>query len=427
MGLKSERIQLGEGIYLNIINENKFKSNLLSYYFIRPLTKKEVTKNSLLSLVLKRGNNNFPNTIDLERKLEELYGANLSLGINKRGEKHIIRFTMEWAKSNYVGEKYDNEIIQILKELIFNPILENNAFLKKYVAQEKENLKRKIENKINDKDSYAMERCIEAMCNYERYGIYPLGYVEDLDEIDESNLYEHYKDVLKTSPIEIFYVGEVDDDILSYLRNYHDIERGEIVDIPDDVLIDSVNTKNIVIDEEDVNQGKLVIGYRAGIHHNERLYNPLLLVSDILGGGPNSKLFKIVREKESLAYYISSSIFKYKSIMLISCGIEFNDFDKTVDLIKEQLDELKDGKFSEEDISKSIKSIKTNTESIRDSIFLISEFFFSQLLSNDNRNLEQVLDDFQRVKKEEIIEAAKKITMDTIYFMSNKTKKLEVK
>lgn len=422
MTLKSERIEISKGVFLNIINENKFKSNLLSYYFIRPLTRDEVTINTLMSLVLKRGTKNYPNSIDVEKKLEELYGSNLSVGINKRGEKQVIRFTMEWAKSNYVGEEYDDEIIQILKEIIFDPVLEDQNFLKRYVSQEKENLRRKIENKINNKGAYATERCLESMCKNERYGIYPLGYVEDLEGIDEKSLYEHYKKFVKTSTIEIFYVGHVDEKIIGCLKKNLDIPRGEIISIPDDVLVDSVQTKNMVVDELDVNQGKLVIGYRAGIHHNDRLYNPLLLASDILGGGPNSKLFKNVREKESLAYYISSSIYKYKSIMLIDSGIEFDDFDKTVEIIRQQLDELKDGNFSDEDISKSIKSIRSSTESIRDSIFLISEFFFSQLISGDKRSLEKVLEDFQKVTKEEIIEAANKITIDTIYFMRNKTK-----
>lgn len=422
MTLKSERIKLNEGVYLNIVNEDKFKSNLLSYYLIRPLSKEEVTKNTLMSLVLKRGTKNYPNSIDIEKKLDELYGSNLSLGINKRGERQVIRFTMEWAKSNYVDEDYDDEIIQILKEIVFNPALEDHKFLKKYVNQEKENLRRRIENKINDKDTYATERCIESMCKNERYSIYPLGYVEDLEEINESNLYEHYQDIVKTSPIEIFYVGHIDEKIIDSLKRSQEVPRDEIISIPEDVLIDSVQTKNIVVDELDINQGKLVIGYRAGIHHNDRLYNPLILASDILGGGPNSKLFKNVREKESLAYYIGSSIYKYKSLMLISGGIEFEDFDKTVEIINEQLNELKDGKFTDEDISKSIKSIKTNTESIRDSIFLISEFFFSQLISADNRSLEQVLEDFNKVTKDEIIEAANEINIDTIYFMRNKNK-----
>ena len=265
------------------------------------------------------------------------------------------------------------------------------------------------------------------MCKNERYGVYPLGYVDDLEDINEINLYEHYIELLKKTPIEIFYVGDVNEKTKEYLNNDFEIQRGDLIEIQDDKIIDDVQTKNIVVEELDVNQGKLVMGCRAGIHHNDKLYNPLLVASDILGGGPNSKLFKIVREKESLAYYISSGVYKYKSIMLIQSGIEFDDFEKTVDIIKEQLDEVKAGNFTEDDISKSIKSIKTNTETIRDSIFLISEFFFSQLISRDNRSLDKVLEDFESVKKEEIIEAANKITIDTIYFMRNKTNKLGVK
>ena len=329
---------------------------------------------------------------------------------------------MEWAKSSYVGEEYDGEVIGILKDMLFNPVLEGGAFLKSHVDQERENLRKRIENKINDKGSYAIERCIESMCNNERYGIYPLGYVEDLDEIDERLLYEHYKDIIRTSPIEILYVGRVDHRIVEAIKKDLNMERDEVITIPEDVLIDSVQTKNMVIDEMDVNQGKLVIGYRAGIHHQDSLYNPLLIASDILGGGPNSKLFKNVREKESLAYYISSTIYKYKSIMLIDSGINFDDFDKTCEIINQQLEELKAGQFTEEDIAKSVKSIVTNTESIRDSIFLISEFFFSQILSQDRRTLEEVIEDFKKVSKEEIVEAANRLKIDTIYFMRNKTK-----
>ncbi|MFY9612285.1 MAG: pitrilysin family protein [Tissierellaceae bacterium] len=421
-----ERIQIAKDIYLNIINEGKFKSNLLSYYFIRPLDRREVTKNTLLSLVLRRASKNYPRTIDLERKLEELYGTNLSLGINKRGERQVIRYTMEWPKNKYLDEDYDGEIIQILKEIIFNPLVEGRGFSKSYVDQEKENLRRKIENKINDKGAYARERCFEIMCKNERFGLFPLGYVEDLEDIDEVNLFQHYQEFIRTSPIEIFYVGQVDDNIIRALKSHLEIRRDETISIPEDVLVGAGQTRNIVIDELDVNQGKLVMGYRAAIHHNDKLYNPLLLASDILGGGPNSKLFINVREKESLAYYIGSSTYKYKSLMLVESGIEFDDFDRTVEIINQQLEELKAGKFTDEDVAKSKKSLVTNTESIRDSLFLMSEFFFSQLISGDKRSLEEVLDDFQKVEREEIIEAAKRIKLDTIYFMRNKKEEVGV-
>lgn len=424
MELKSERIKLGNGVYLNAIKTDKFKSSLLSWYFIRPLNREEVTKNALIPLVLKRGTQLHPNSLEIQKKLEELYGSNLSASINKRGDRQILRFTMEWANGDYLGDNdYNLDTINMLKEIIFNPRIENNAFSPEYVSGEKEVLKRRIQSRINDKRSYAIERCIEEMCKKEKFSISNLGYIEDLDGIDEVNLYEHYKSVLETSPIEIFYVGNYDDSFIDYLKTNNSMEREEIVDIPEEKIITSVQTKNMIDEEFDINQGKLVIGYRAGIPYEDPLYNGLIIASDILGGGPNSKLFKYVREEASLAYYIGSKVYKYNSIMLIDGGIEFDNFQKTIEIIRKQIEDMKAGEFTEADMDVSKKSIRTSTESIKDSIFLISEFFFSQLLSNDSRTLEQIIRDFEKVTKDEVIQASNKIVPDTIYFMKNKRNK----
>lgn len=420
MTLKSERMKIGNGIYLNLIKTDKFKSNLLSYYFLRPLSKEEVTKNALLPLVLKRGTEEYSTNLEIQKKLEETYGANLSIAINKRGEKHVLRFTVETVNGDYVGDKnYIYEVIALLKSIIYNPVLEKGFFRKDYVEQEKENLRHKIEGRINDKRSYALDRCIEEMCRNEKFSIYPLGNVEDLKNINEDILYKHYQNVINTSPIEIFYVGEYDEKLVEYIKEAGQIERENVLTLPREQIISGVKTKNMVYENMDVTQGKLVLGYRTGIPYEDRLYNGLIVASDILGGGPNSKLFRNVREKESLAYYITSTIFKYKSIMLIDGGIEFDNFEKTIDIVKKQIEEVKNGNFTEEDIEISKKSIKSSTESIKDSIFLISEYFFSQILSEDNRALEEVLSDIDSVTREEIKEAMSKVILDTIYFMKN--------
>ncbi|NLV89188.1 MAG: insulinase family protein [Tissierellia bacterium] len=421
MNLKSERIKIGNGINLNLVKTDKFKSNLLSFYFLRPLTKEEVTKNALLPLVLKRGTDEYKTNLEIQKKLEENYGADLSVAINKRGEKHVLRFTVETVNGDYVGNKeYISDVFNLLKSIIFNPLLEDGYFKKSYVDQEKENLKRRIESRINDKRSYALDRCIEEMCKNERFSIYPLGNIEDLPGIDESILYNHYNNIIKTSPIEIFFVGDYDDKMVDHMKEMANIEREETITIPREQIMAGSKTKNMVYDDLDVNQGKLVLGYRTGIPYEDRLYNGLLIGSDILGGGPNSKLFKNVREKESLAYYVTSTIFKYKSIMLVDGGIEFANFEKTIDIIKEQIEEIQKGNFTTDDIEISKKSLISSTKSIKDSIFLISEYFFSQILSNDNRSLEEIIEDIDRVTKEEIVEAMSKLTLDTIYFMRNK-------
>lgn len=420
MSLQLQRINIGNGVNLNLIKTDKFKSNLLSYYFIRPLNKDEVTKNALLPLVLKRGTEEYDTNLKIQKLLEENYGSQLSMGIDKRGEKHILRFTIEMADKSYVkDEKYIYNILELLQSIIFNPALDEGYFKKDYVKQEKENLKRRIEGRINNKRSYALGRCIEEMCKNEKFSIYPLGNIDDLEKINEEVLYDHYKEFVNTSPIEIFYIGDYDEKLVESLKKNIDINREDIIEIDKEEIISSVQTKNMIHEEMDIVQGKVVLGLRTGINYDDYLYNALLVASNILGGGPNSKLFKNVREKESLAYYISSSIYKYKSIMLIDGGIEFDNFEKTVDIINKELEDMKQGKFTDKDIELSKKSLKSSMESIKDSIFLISEFFFSQQLSGDNRSLEEVLKDIDNVTREEIVASVSNISLDTIYFMKN--------
>lgn len=420
MTLKSERIEIGNGIGLNLVRADKFKSSLLSYYFIRPLSKDEVTKNALIPLVLKRGSKEYDTNLKIQRELEENYGAKFSIGVNKRGERHIIRFSVETVNREYVKDKdYIYNVLRLLKSIIFSPLVEDNYFKESYVNQEKENLKTRIQGRINNKRAYAIDRCIEEMCKNEKFSIYQLGNVEDLEDIDGNVLYKHYNEIINTSPIEVFYTGQYDDKLIETLKESIDIDRKQIIDIPPEKIITGVQTKNMVKEDLDVVQGKLVLGYRTGIPYQDKLYNGLLLASDILGGGPNSKLFRNVREKESLAYYITSTVFKYKSIMLVDGGIEFENFEKTKEIVKQQIEDIQAGNFMEKDIEISKKSIRSSMESIKDSIFLITEFFFSQRLSGDNRSLEKILADIESTEKQDIVDASSKIVLDTIYFMKN--------
>ena len=223
MSLKSERIKIGNGIHLNLVRTDKFKSNLLSYYFLRPLSKEEVTKNALLPLVLKRGTEEYTTNLEIQKRLEENYGANFSIAINKRGEKHVLRFTVETVNGDYVGDgDYIYEVIKLLKSIIYNPVLEKGYFKKDYVDQEKINLKNRIEGRINDKRSYALDRCIEEMCRNEKFSIYPLGNINDLKDIDEGVLYNHYQNVINTSPkasVEVALSEEESIFLLNFLLN----------------------------------------------------------------------------------------------------------------------------------------------------------------------------------------------------------------
>lgn len=415
-----ERIDLGNNIRINLIKSNKFKSNYLSCYFIRPLRRKEVTLNALLPLVLKRGSKNYKTSLDIDRRLEELYGARFGIGISKKGEKQIIRYSMEWIKSRYIDDDINDDVLSLLFDIVYNPLTENHLFIDSYLEQEKINLKKLIKSKINNKRSYAIERCIKGMCKNERYELSGLGILEDIENISNKDLYNHYNEIIMESPIEIFFIGEYDNDLVKKLKEVNLKERSELVDIPDDIIISNVQTKNMIRESFNVSQGKLVIGYRSGIKVVDDLYYPLLVANSIFGGGANSKLFKSVRERESLAYYIGSSLIKEKSIILVDAGINFGDFDKTIEIINEELNMLKNGHFTEEDIRIAKKGIIKDIDSISDSFYLTAEYYLDKIMSNRNSDKNYIKEKIMNVQSDEIIKAINTLSIDTIYFMEGK-------
>lgn len=424
---KYERIDLGNGININLYNTDKFKSNFLSFYFKRPLARKEITKNALLPLVIKRGTNKFKTNKELDRKLESLYGANLSIGINKKGEKQVLRYSLEWAAESYTSEVgLDIKAIDMLEEIIFNPLINDESFNEEYVNQEKKNLKNLINGRVNNKRSYTINKCIETMCKNERFGHYPLGYLEDIDEIDGKNLYTQYKEIISNSPVEIVYVGNNIENIKEYLIKNYSFKREDQVYIREDVILDQVQTKNMVKEKMDVSQGKLAIGYRSGIKHSDELFHALVIGNLIFGGDATSRLFKNVREKENLAYSIGSNLYKYKSIIIADAGINVKDLNKTIDIITKELDDIKNGNILDEEIIDAKENIKSSIESIDDSQFGISEVIFGKTLTNDFSDMNVLLEKYMSVTKKEIIEAMNTLSMDTIYCLVDNDKEIEV-
>ncbi|MGM0396385.1 MAG: EF-P 5-aminopentanol modification-associated protein YfmF [Bacillota bacterium] len=424
--MESQRREIAKGLHINSTYTDKFKSNYLGIYIIRSLKREEVTLNSLLPMVLNRGTRSYPSTLQIKRKLENLFGASLKINASRRGERQIIKVSMEWADGRYTGEEgLDGEILHMVKEIIFDPYTEDGAFSRKYVEQEKKNLVTRINNKINDKRTYAINRCIEIMCKGEKFSIYPAGYVEDVEKIDERILYNHYKDILLKSQIEIVYTGHENNIRIEEIIPEEILNRDSVTTVPREIVIVKSQNRNKFSERLPVTQGKLVLGYRSSIPYEDPLYNGLLLGNEIFGGGPNSILFKNVREKHSLAYYINSNLIKHKSIILLDAGIEFNNYQKTVDFIIEGLQDMINGNFSDKDMEIAKKSVRASSESIIDSPQLISEFIFGKIISNDDRSLEEMIEQVEAVTKEEVIEAMKSVNLDTIYFMDGLNREVQ--
>lgn len=415
-------IEIGNDTRLHIIKTDKFKTNLVSVYIKRPLDKDEVTKNALLSMVLPRGTKNYPTSMELAKTMESLYGAYLGSDVSKKGERNILQFRLQLVNDKYVDEK--NVLVKgmkMLNELIHEPFLEGGCFKDEYVNQEKNNLMEKIEGRKNDKMKYAYDRCIEEMCKHEKFSLYEYGNLEGLKDINSRNLYDHYQHIIGTSPVDICIVGDFDEkEIEALVAENLKFDQRDITHVGREKIDFMTDHVNVIHEEMNINQGKLSLGYRTNIPFESELYHPLVVYSNILGGGPNSKLFKNVREKESLCYYIFSRVEKFKSLMMIGSGIEFANYDKAVALMKEQMTKMNQGDFTGEDIDSAKSSIITSIQSMTDSPSMLADYYYTQAISNNYDTFEEIMGKIRAVDKSKIMEAGKRITLDTIYFLKGK-------
>lgn len=414
------KTNIGKGINLYVSQMDKFKTLTINIYINNRLSN-ETAKFALLPSVLKRGSQNYKTYKEITRHLEELYGATFSFSIYKKGERQIAQFRLEITDSSYIKDDITEDGVKFISDILLNPLVVNNGFDSKYVQQEKEKQKNLINSRINEKTKYAVDRCIEEMCKDEDFSIYELGSIDDVEKIDEANLYEYYKKVIKTLPVDIYVVGNVSvDKIKSLFDKYFKIDRTDVVYIPDTPIYKKVDQVKYVQDQLDVTQGKLTLGFRTNVKPGDDEYFPLLVLSGVLGGGPFSKLFINVREKASLAYYAQTRLERFKGLMLIMSGIEIENYQKALDIILKQVDEIKNGNISDYEFDSTIKALNTSMNSVKDSATQISDFYFSQNLSHTNYSIDDFINKINEVTKKNIVAVSKNIQLDTVYFMTKK-------
>ncbi|MGL5439686.1 MAG: EF-P 5-aminopentanol modification-associated protein YfmF [Filifactoraceae bacterium] len=415
-----EKLKINDRVRLLYLPNPHLKVATISLYFRRPLSREEVTLNSLIPDVLKCGTERLKTEKDIDKELQALYGANVAFNTIKVGEKQILAFKMLMCADKYLPEPVLEKGMSLLREIIYNPYIVDGGFSNEYTEREKEVLKEDILGKINNKGSYAIDRCIVNMCENEAFSISDDGYIEDLGEINGINLYNHYKTVVSSSPVDIVVVGDVDFNNLKEIIERDFVpESNELSIIPEDNIISEVESVRYISESLDVSQGKLVMGYRTGITARDKNYYDLFLYSAVLGTGVSSKLFRNVREKHSLCYSIGSNLEKFKGLMFISAGIEVSNYEFALKLIKEQVEDMKIGNISDEELDSTKKYLINNMRSIKDSPVALGDFYFSQSLQNGNDDIDSVIEKIKNVSKEGIIKVAKNIKLDTVYFLTN--------
>ena len=422
--MKYNEIDIKNGIKLHTIKTEKFKTNLIAVMLTTKLDKNTVTKNALIPAVLRRGTKSMQTQEEINKKMEDMYGASFDCGLDKTGDNQILKFYMETVNNEFLPQDAENMIkssIEKIFEIIFNPYLENGVFKKEYVEQEKENIKQIIDGKIDSKARYALDRCIEEMYKNEPFGLYKFGYVEDLKDINEKNLYEYYLELIKSCKIDIYISGIIDENIQNTIKQNENIEKLEErnPNFEEFELIKKENKETKEIQESmEVTQGKLILGLDVNILDKDARYK-IMIYNSLLGGSANSKLFQNVREKASLAYTASSSYYRFKNNIFINCGIDIPNYQKALEIIKKQIEDMKNGDFTEEEIENAKKGIIASIKTIDDEQDTEITYFFGQELSGTRTSLEEYIENIQKVRKSDVLEVAKQISINTIYFLKN--------
>ncbi|OMD20258.1 peptidase M16 [Paenibacillus odorifer] len=411
------------GMRIHVMPTKAFKTYAISLYAGVPLNEDTVTPTALAPFVLRRGTASYPETTQFRERLEELYGAGFGFDIYKRGDYQIVQFRMDTINDSFVQsqESLLEQSFAFLGEVLTRPLVEDGSFRPSYVATERETVRKKLESIVNDKIRYAAERCIEEMCRNEPYRLHPLGQRADLDRITPKSLYESYNSWLDGAILDLYVVGDTTTEEVEKLVQQHFGRIQSEVGLYSSKFVPvSVSEVRTVEEKLDVSQGKLNMGLRTSITYKDDTYASALMYNGILGGYPHSKLFVNVREKASLAYYASSRYDGHKGIGTIQSGIETQNYNKAVEIIEKQLEEMKAGNISDLELSQTKAMIRNQLSEIPDSAFEMISYDFNRQLSGKERTADQLLEEVEQIGAGEVKAAAETFQLDTIYFLTGK-------
>lgn len=415
----TKNIVLAPGVTLRALQTDKFKTACFSVSFLRPHCRQTAALDALLPSVLLRGTERYPDIRSISMHLDELYGTSFGTQVRRKGEVKMTGFYADFIDDAFLpdGEAIFPAVTDFLREVLFRPLTENGCFCAKNVEGEKQNLINAIESNLNDKRAYATMRLVETMCEGEAYGTPRLGYAEDVRAITPQSLWEHYQTVLKTSRIEIFYAGRhTPEEAAAQFAEVFSEKRGAACTAVQTEVRREAGEVREIAEAMDVTQGKLVIGLRTGVTVSDPDYPALLLLNTVFGGSVTSKLFLNVREKRSLCYYASSSLEKFKGLMLVSSGVAFENYETAKQAILHELDACKNGEITEEELDRARRYLGFALRSTMDSLARMDEFYVGCAVECGD-DVPELLEKLDALTAEDLCRVAQKLSVDTIYFL----------
>ena len=418
------RSEILPGVWLSHLRSDKFKTACMSLSLLTQLQRETASLNALIPYVLRRGTRRYGDMKALSARLDELYGTAIEPVVRRIGEIQCVGFYASLPEGDYLpnGQDVLRDTAELMGELLLSPNTRGGLLLPQYVDSEREKMLETIRSRINEKRGYSLFRCIEEMCCCEDFAVGRLGSESECENIHYKKLTRHYHDLLQTSPIELFYCGRASEkEVASVLRDaLSTLPRGEInYDIGTDVRMNALEDEPRQVEEKlNVNQGKLVIGWRLGECMEEPDLAALYVFNAVFGGGSTSKLFMNVREKLQLCYYAGSLIDAHKGLLLVSSGVEFSDKDAAQAEIFAQLEAMRNGDITDEELDAARSGLAGDLRSLEDSQGELEGFYLSQALDGPDCSPMELAELCENVTKDDVAAIARSVDCDLIYFLT---------
>lgn len=419
------RIELSPGVHLTAVHTEKFKSCVLGATLLSPLDRETASLNALIPSVLRRGTQAHPDMEALSAALDELYGGSVEPMVRTRGETQCVGFLGSFLDDAYTldGASILEPAAGLLGELLLRPYTVDGAFCPDYTRGERDNLVDRIRAQVNEKRSYALSRLKQEMCAGEPFGVDRLGDETHASAITAQSLWDQYRALLTSAPLELYYCGSaqpqrVADALCSALEG---LPRSGVRAVPPRPVRQEAPAQPRYVEEAlDVTQGKLTMGFRAGGDVWSEQYPALMLANAIYGGTTTSRLFLNVREKLSLCYYASSQLEKFKGVMLVSSGVEFDQFAPARDEILAQLAACKAGDFEDWELEGARRSVVGALKSAMDAQGRLEDFWLGQAVAGLTEGPDALADRVEQVTREQVVRALNTLELDTVYFLKGK-------
>ena len=421
--METVRTELIPGVWLTALRSDKFKTGCLSINLLTQLKRETAAFNAVLPFVLRRGTRFHPDMQTIAAELDSLYGTGVEPIVRKIGEIQCIGFYASFPDRKYLpaGSEVFEKTANLSCEMLLAPNTRGGLFLPAYVESEKEKLLELIRSRVNEKRSYAHFRLLEQMCCYEDYAVSRFGTEDTAESIYYQKLTKYYHSLISASPVEIFYCGSMEAskvaDILSDALS--GMTRGEInYDIGTDIRMNAVEDKvRSFVDEMSVTQGKLVMGFRLGECMEEPDLAAIYVFNAVYGSGVTSKLFMNVREKLSLCYYASSLVDTHKGIMLVSSGVDFDMVEEAKSEILAQLEAVKSGDISDEELEAARRSVASDLCACLDSQGELEGFYLANTIDGLEFSPDELAALVCDVSREDVIKIASSVVLDAEYFL----------